>query len=513
MRAAAWFDRIWEQFVTTLARSRSLTLALIFLFTALAVLLGSILTPDTNVNSIPFVIPTLFAAFQGIRWVWLTSATMLLLYLVLAFSIENVPSSASIVNTFGLSLFAVLFTWLARDRQRTRNQTAELQMMERNLVIATRRSNVRLSTQDTDLRYTWVSNAASPFSSDQMLGWTDEDLFSPVEAERMSDIKRQAMLNEREVHQVLGVTFDGEPRTFDLTAVPTYAEVDGVARVNGVTCIAVDVTDTRRIISEREELVLELEETLAQAARAQENLERFTSMIAHDLLQPLTVIQGHVSLLRGWLDPNAPDRQRRAIDSFSRAVAQMRRLIDDLRDVAALEQGSFTLDTHPVDLVPVLRGVTSDYQSTDQTHNINLYTPEHLWGHVDPSRIRQLFGNLLSNAIKYSPDGGDIDVAVSVERNTCIVEITDNGLGMSPEDFGALFEKFSRLDQSHSIQGLGLGLYICKGIARAHGGDITVASEPGLGSTFTVTLPLGPRVNFAPDVQQDTPRGERTYFD
>lgn len=511
MSAAGWFDRIWERYASALVRSPSLTLWSIIVIGAIAVLVGALLTPSTNVNSILFVVPTLLAMFQGVRWIWATWASMFFLYLVFAFGVESVPVSSALITLVGLALFGLLLTWLARDRQRARSQAGDLEMMERNLRLATRRSNVRLFSQDTELRYTWAPNPARMYPPEELLGSTDADIFPPAEAQLLTDIKRQAMLNEREFREEVMIPVGGETRVIDLTVVPTYQDVDGVPHVSGVTCIAVDVTDMRNVISEREELVLEQETALAQVARAQENLERFTSMIAHDLLQPLTVIQGNVSLLGQWLDPAANERQQRALDSLTRAVEQMRHLIDDLRDVAALEQGRFTLDAHPVDFVSVLSEVTSDYQGTEETHRINVQAPDHLWGHLDPSRIRQLLGNLLSNAIKYSPDGGDIDITVSVERNMCRIDISDNGLGMSPDEFGALFEKFSRLGNAHSIQGLGLGLYISKGIAEAHGGDITVESEPGVGSTFTVTLPLGPRVEADQSVPPTGQSGEEVH--
>jgi signal transduction histidine kinase len=379
---------------------------------------------------------------------------------------------------------------VAGQRQRLHQHAAWLERLEENLQFAMRNSNVRLFSQDAELRYTWVPNPLPAYSREQMLGVTDDHLFPPEEARAIKSVKRRALEEEREVRQELVIFRDGQPRNIRLMVVPTFTEIDGERRKTGVTCVSVDLTDLRTAISERDALVARQEESLAEAARAQANLESFTSLVAHDLMQPLTVIQGYSDILRRRLGTQAAEDQLSALNALARSVDQMKRLIDDLRDMAALEQGRFSIHRFDVDLVRLIQEVVSDYQSTTSEHQINCHAPEKLEGRIDPARVSQLVGNLLSNAIKFSPEGGDIDVVLREDGESCTIEIAVMGIGMEAEDAETLFEMFFRLERTRSIEGLGLGLYISKGIVDAHGGSIHVESEPGKGSRFVVTLPL-----------------------
>jgi signal transduction histidine kinase len=123
-------------------------------------------------------------------------------------------------------------------------------------------------------------------------------------------------------------------------------------------------------------------------------------------------------------------------------------------------------------------------------HHLVLEAPERLVGNWDGGRVGQLLANLVSNAIKYSPAGGEVRVALDCIGGEACVRVSDQGIGMSPDQIERLFQPFTRLYRGQEIHGLGLGLYISKAIAEAHGGRIWVESRPGQGSTFTVTLPL-----------------------
>ena len=111
---------------------------------------------------------------------------------------------------------------------------------------------------------------------------------------------------------------------------------------------------------------------------------------------------------------------------------------------------------------------------------------------VEPQLMENVFTNLIENAIKYSPNGGQISISGKKEDHQVKVKVADQGIGISKEDMGHLFEKFQRVKESQSqrIQGTGLGLYICKSIIEAHGGKLEVSSEVGKGSKFSFTLPV-----------------------
>jgi signal transduction histidine kinase len=111
--------------------------------------------------------------------------------------------------------------------------------------------------------------------------------------------------------------------------------------------------------------------------------------------------------------------------------------------------------------------------------------------HADPIRIERIINNILDNAAKYSPKGTDIKISVQQKDGCLLIAVSDQGPGLSPENQARLFEPFQRLPSSENIKGFGLGLIVCKRLVETHGGRIWVESEPGRGSTFFFTLPIG----------------------
>jgi len=228
----------------------------------------------------------------------------------------------------------------------------------------------------------------------------------------------------------------------------------------------------------------------AQAADlAHSHLREFLSMITHELRNPLTTLLGYAQLLRKGIAHMAPDQQARALATIEAAASQMRRLVDDLHDAGTIGTGHFAIRRAPIDLLEVARRVIDMQQAMVIDHQLILEAPERLEGEWDGERVSQLLANLVSNAIKYSPDGGDVRVAVREIAGEVIIRVSDRGIGLSGEQIGRLFQPFTRLYTGQDIRGTGLGLYISKAIVEAHGGRIWVESTPGQGSTFMVALP------------------------
>jgi signal transduction histidine kinase len=184
-----------------------------------------------------------------------------------------------------------------------------------------------------------------------------------------------------------------------------------------------------------------------------------------------------------------PEKQQWALSSIEAAATRMCRLVDDLRDAEHTGASQFVVRRAPLDLTEITRRVVALQQSTTTRHRLVLDAPEHLNGMWDGERLAQVLANLISNAIKYAPAGGEIRVTVREAAGEAVVSVSDQGLGLSPEQIKRLFQPFTRLYSGREIKGTGLGLYICKAIVEAHGGRISVESAPGRGSTFTVALP------------------------
>ena len=227
-----------------------------------------------------------------------------------------------------------------------------------------------------------------------------------------------------------------------------------------------------------------------EAKEAHHQLQQFLGLVSHDLAQPLTTIQGYAQLLSRQTEVLQPKHQQRAQTAIEAAVRQMQRLIGDLKAAAQIGSDHFTLQPAPMDPVGLLQAIITEQQATTTQHQVGLEAPTQVEGRWDPDRLHQLFTNLLANAIKYSPEGGEVCVQVQLTPQDVIVNVSDQGIGMTPEHRAVLFQPFVRLDQANAVAGSGLGLYISKAIVEAHGGRIWVESEVGQGSRFSVALPL-----------------------
>jgi len=223
--------------------------------------------------------------------------------------------------------------------------------------------------------------------------------------------------------------------------------------------------------------------------------EEFLSSASHDLKAPLTSIRGQAQLAQRRLsridvpETAAVARQLSLIDA---GTGQMLALINELVDVTRTDLGGgLDLDRRMVDLVALARGVVA--QQTDlTTHRIVVDTAlPALETAVDVARIERVVTNLVSNAVKYSPDGGDITVMVAREDDMAVIVVSDHGLGIPADDAPRVFERFHRAaNVAGRIAGTGIGLASVRQIVERHGGRIAVESAEGVGSTFTVRLPL-----------------------
>jgi signal transduction histidine kinase len=225
---------------------------------------------------------------------------------------------------------------------------------------------------------------------------------------------------------------------------------------------------------------------VSERRAAERARQEFLALVCHELGNPLTTILGYTQILqrRGTLD-----EPQTAI--MVRQAHVLHRLLQDLQDASLLDVGQLQLQRVQADLVELVRDYAAQSGALSPVHTIRIEAPEvPLEGWWDRDRLGQVLGNLLSNAIKYSPEGGEILVEVESLGEQARIAVTDQGLGMAPEAISGLFQPFHRLQATaQRAQGLGLGLYVARAIVEAHGGQIAVQSEPGQGSTFTVTLP------------------------
>jgi PAS domain S-box-containing protein len=258
--------------------------------------------------------------------------------------------------------------------------------------------------------------------------------------------------------------------------------------------------DQIAIALERADLMTSLQQQTEELMKANRLKDEFLAALSHELRTPLNPILGWTKMLRA--QRLTPTRTAEALATIERNVKQQIALVDDLLDVSRVIQGSLHLDFHQVDLIPALMGAIETVQVAAQAKGITIQVSQdrlssvHLMG--DRTRLQQVFWNLLSNAIKFTPEGGEVNVDLSIVPSNSAthavqISITDTGIGISPEFLPYVFDHFRQADGSTTRRygGLGLGLSIVEHLVELHGGTVTVASPgAGQGSTFTVKLPL-----------------------
>jgi PAS domain S-box-containing protein len=256
--------------------------------------------------------------------------------------------------------------------------------------------------------------------------------------------------------------------------------------IRGFAKVTRDLTERRaREQAERE---------AALHAAASRMKDEFLAIVSHELRTPLNVAIGQAMMLEsGTL---SPEQASRAWQSLHRNLHRQAYIVDDLLDVARIASGKLTLERSRIDALAVIRESAEEAEAAATAKGVRLarsIPPGTREVRGDADRLRQILGNLLSNAVKFTPEGGSVDIDVSVNGETLRIRITDTGIGMSPEFVRTAFDRFSQADRSvrREHSGLGLGLAIAHELTLRHGGTITASSPgPGCGSSFEVTLPV-----------------------
>ena len=218
----------------------------------------------------------------------------------------------------------------------------------------------------------------------------------------------------------------------------------------------------------------------------------FYSMVAHDLRSPLSALQMRAQMvlqgLRGEISPEV----RQEIERMGARVRELVQMVNDFLDIAQMESAHFHIEHEPVDLAKVCASVYEEYRAMAGARGLELAlsAPTAAVVKGDSRRLTQVIGNLVSNALKFTNAGGRVAVRLEVRADAVELTVEDNGRGVTAEAQRRLFTKYERAGGTASkIEGTGLGLVIVKEIVEAHGGSVSVRSEPGAGSVFGFRLP------------------------
>ncbi|HEU4432576.1 MAG TPA: ATP-binding protein [Pyrinomonadaceae bacterium] len=304
-------------------------------------------------------------------------------------------------------------------------------------------------------------------------------LFNPsvprLNSQRLTELTRNPAIYSAFLDGLKGVESSGvkvethgpERQVFDLRVVPIGGNGSGP---EGALGVFFDITRTERLELIRQE---------------------FLSNVSHELRTPLTAILAFVETLEtGAIDD--PESAQRFLSIIRRNASRMHGLIDDILELTAIEGGNVTLRPSMVDLHEVVAEVCASFAAKAAAHGVTLVNKvePQVMVYADGRRLEQMLTNLIDNGIKFSREGGTVTVRhESGTRDRIVVE--DNGDGIPAQHLERLFERFYRVDRARSREmgGTGLGLAIVKHLALLHGGEVTVDSELGKGTIFTVHLP------------------------
>jgi two-component system, OmpR family, sensor kinase len=251
-----------------------------------------------------------------------------------------------------------------------------------------------------------------------------------------------------------------------------------------------DHTEVGRLGASLNTMLGRIEDAFARRAESEEQLRRFVADASHELRTPLAAVSAYAELFERGAHER-PDDLARVMRGIRVETARMQTLIDDLLLLARLDEGR-PLAPEPVDLVPVLDDAVDAARAVGPDWPITLDAPPVLTITADRMALRQVVDNLLANVRTHTPSGTAVRVTARISGTDAVLEVADNGPGLTPADAARVFERFYRVDSSRSRErgGSGLGLAVVAALVGAHGGRVEVDTSPGAGATFRVQLPL-----------------------
>jgi len=358
---------------------------------------------------------------------------------------------------------------LAAELGRVREHVRELRREERRLreILHEMRTAVFLFDDRGSLRF--VNRAAAPLVArplEDLLGRPYGEVLRNFDlVELVEGVYRTGRENEREFH-----VYYPEERIVRAHVVPLGAEGEGTR--SGVLLAATDVTEVRRLERVRSE---------------------FVQNVSHELKTPVTAIRGFAeTLLDGALGD--PEVARPFLEIILRESERLERLISDILDLSRIERMP-RLSLARVRLVEVFHDAYVQLESRFVQKGLRFENriPEDFVVEADPDRLRQIVLNLMANAVQYNRERGYVAVEAWEDDRFTYFAVEDSGIGIPARDLGRIFERFYRVDKARSREsgGTGLGLAIVKHLVEAHRGVISVVSEEGQGTVFTVALPRG----------------------
>ncbi|MCM3737635.1 HAMP domain-containing histidine kinase [Bacillus cytotoxicus] len=235
-----------------------------------------------------------------------------------------------------------------------------------------------------------------------------------------------------------------------------------------------------------------IEQLSSELTYMKKERNEFLASVAHELLTPLTYVKGYTKVAKR--ESLSKEEREEYLQIIEEETENITELVQDLFELAQLEQHQFTIKKQPISLLPFAERVVEKIKPSlkKKQMDISLYCQEDLYAYIDDRRMEQVMLNLLHNAYQHSHENSHITVQVLKKEHTFLIQVQDEGEGIPSEDLPHIFDRFYRVDKSRTraTGGKGIGLAVAKEIVELHGGSIQATSEVGIGTTFTMELPI-----------------------
>ena len=478
---------------------------------------------SSSVFSSLLILPIIwFAAEEGREYIWFAflGTAMVLLFP----SVAEQSNSTTVVALSGTAFTAVVFTIAAAvinelsTQARKRLQSTRELVEQRNKRLEetmkhTRelsRSEAKLRRAERAFRGVWEAITEQSVIGTDVTGLVDA--WNPGAA-RMLGLTADEVQDKRRVDEFhCPIELDERARELQYPAGETVLNPGFSALVEPARLGSADVRDWTYVRADGSHLPVQLSVTprvgengetvgylfvahdLTKAREVAKLKDDFVGLISHELRTPLSSILGYLELLRDDDETELSPTQLQYLGVAERNAHRLLTLVGDLLFTAQVESGKFNLEQHVQPLAPIVSAAVASAQPAAARAGVTLRT-EIVDGAMvrgDSVRLGQACDNLISNAIKFTPTGGTVTVALGDSVSNAVVTVSDTGMGIAESELDQLFSRFFRASTAtrNAVPGVGLGLTVTKAIVTAHGGDMSVASEEGVGTTFSMTLPI-----------------------
>ncbi len=384
---------------------------------------------------------------------------------------------------------------IARDITKRKIAENKLKESEKRFKFAINNSNITVSNQDKELKYTWYYNPHLGISVDDIIGKKDEDIYTVNDAEKITKLKQKVFETGESIYTIVQLIINGKRTHNQLSIEPVFDEEENVV---GISTMSADVTD--------------LENAKQKALESDKLKSAFLTNLSHEIRTPMNGIVGFSQLMN---EPNtSEDKRTQYAKIINESGKQLLNIINDIIDISKIESGQIDIKLHNVSMNEMLYELLSFYKPILNKKEVDIFLIKGFSDSesviiTDGTKLQQIINNLISNASKFTSQGY-IEFGYYLKGGFVEFYVKDTGIGIMPEFQEKIFDRFSQEKSTWEQKqaGTGLGLSISKAYVELMGGKIWLKSRHGSGTTFYFTIPYEPVKEPVPESPKavDSPR-------